>query len=48
MSKKRELDEWDVSEAAASDGAIIHRVVMQLSPVKVSRRIPTKDASTAD
>lgn len=37
VSKKRELD-----EAAASDGAIIHRVVMQLSPVKVSRRIPNK------
>ena len=36
--RKRKLDEWDVSEMEESEGATIHGVFTELSPVKVSRR----------
>ena len=36
--RKRKLDEWDVSEMEESEGATVHGVFTELSPVKVSRR----------
>ena len=35
---KRKFDEWDVSEIEDSQGAAVHGVITNLSPVKVSRR----------
>ena len=34
--RKRKLDEWDVSEMEESEGATVHGVFTELSPVKVS------------
>ena len=39
-ARKRKLDECEVYEMKESEGAIIHGVGTQLSPVKVSRRNP--------
>ena len=41
-SRKRHLDEWDVSEIAKSTAASIHGVVSHLSPVKDSTNKKTK------
>ena len=35
---KRKFDEWDVSDIEESQGAAVHGVITNLSPVKVSRR----------
>ena len=35
---KRQFDEWDVSDIEESQGAAVHGVITNLSPVKVSRR----------
>ena len=41
-SRKRHLDEWDVSEIAKSTAASVHGVVSHLSPVKDSTNKKTK------
>ena len=35
---KRKTDEWEVSKMEESRSAIVHGVVTELSPVKVSRK----------
>lgn len=39
LEKKRKYNEWEVSKIEVSKAAIIHGIVMQLSPVRVSKRM---------
>ena len=41
-NRKRQIDEWDVSEIAKSTTASVHGVVSHLSPVKDSANKKTK------